>query len=280
MGGAALASAAKPVVIGGSGFIGATICRLSGADSVGRADLSAARTEPAAAARLRAAFDGRLIIIAASETPVPEPHGEAWQRNLAMLDGLLASEPAWCVYLSSEAVYPFARDLDERIAPAPDSAYGAMHLARERRLADRFGDRLSILRLCQIYGAGDRHNAYGPMRMIRSALLDGEVTLFGGGEETRHHLHVEDAAAAILTVAARRHAGICSIGSADTVSFAQVADLVSQATGARIMQAPRRQDVTHRSMNDALLRALAPSLRRRALRDGLMQTLETESAGV
>ena len=75
-----------------------------------------------------------------------------------------------------------------------------MHRTRELMLAREAKAPLAVLRLTAIYGAGDTHNSYGPNRFLRQALKDGRIPLFGNGEETRDHLHVDDAVDLILKV--------------------------------------------------------------------------------
>ncbi len=266
---------AEAVVIGG-GFIGTEVARRTGARVLGRADGDL--TDPAT--RLGTAVDGHTVIFAASTVPVTGSDDPAFAANLAMLRPLTEAAPARVVYLSTDAVYPFDVTVTEATAPAPASAYAEMHLAREVALRERFGDALLVLRVSQVYGPGDRHNAYGPMRMLRAALATGEITLFGEGEERRDHLHVEDAAQAIAALAGSDATGILNLATGRSVTFAWLAREIAGLTGARVVTAERRVPVTHRDIDIAALGGALPGFAPRPPESGLRQTLERITAHV
>ena len=139
-------------------------------------------------------------------------------RNLAMCravcEATRAVEIAQLVYASSDAVYSFATTLiSEATPPVPIDLYGVMHRARELMLASEAKAPVAVLRLTAIYGAGDTHNSYGPNRFLRQALKDGRIALFGNGEETRDHLHVDDAVDLILKVISHGSTGALNLAS-------------------------------------------------------------------
>jgi UDP-glucose 4-epimerase len=109
--------------------------------------------------------DGRAVVVAASQVPIAHDNHPSFSANLKILNPLLQASPDYICYISSDAVYPFDKKVTEATKVRPTTSYARMHLMREQALIDRFQRKLLIVRLPQVYGAGDRHNAYGPMRM-------------------------------------------------------------------------------------------------------------------
>ena len=128
-----------------------------------------------------------------------------------------------------------------------------MHLARERMLADAcitMGVPLLIVRLCAVYGPGDTHNAYGPNRFVRSALKNGIIDLFGGGEERRPHLWVSDAIRALKGVFRTGADGIIHLVPSSSVTFAEIAcELQKLVPGTQIRHLPRANPITHKDFS-------------------------------
>jgi UDP-glucose 4-epimerase len=136
------------------------------------------------------------------------------------------------VYLSSDAVYDADKTpLDEDSSREPVDLYAVTHTAREMMLGLTLGSTKTpycILRPTNIYGPGDTHNNYGPNRFVRTALKEGRIVLFGQGEERRSHLYVGDAIDLIFRTILRRSVGTLNLASSPTMSFRQVADVVSK----------------------------------------------------
>jgi nucleoside-diphosphate-sugar epimerase len=257
-------------VLGAGGLVGAAVCQHAGTFGHVRAktDLSSP------GASLAGIADGCTVVMAASQMPVISKDDPAFKTNMAMLAPLLAAAPAFVCYLSTDALYPFDSLITETTPPAPTSAYAQMHQAREAVLQARFADRLLILRMSQIYGPGDRHNAYGPMRMLRSARADGEIKLFGRGEERRDHLHVDDAAEAIVALIRARHLGTLNLASGQAVTFSTLASLVAQVAPAVVTHATRQQPVAHRDIDISALERAYPAFAPRDLATGLTETFQ------
>src|SRR3989338_10612876 len=89
-----------------------------------------------------------------------------------------------CVYLSSISVYGDSKTdlaINEETPVNPDSYYALAKYTGElilREAAKRGGFPLLALRLCHIYGPGDTHATYGPMRFIRSIIEERKVYPF------------------------------------------------------------------------------------------------------
>lgn len=129
------------------------------------------------------------------------------------------------VYVSSDAVYsendqPITED-DETI---PSSIHGQMHLIREKIVSQRFQDDLLLLRPSLIYGKNDPHNSYGPNRFIRQLQACQPISLIGGGEELRDHIHISEVAEIICNLVSNNSKGTFNISSGKISSFKKIAD--------------------------------------------------------
>ena len=197
------------VILGSSGFLGrglARACAAAGIETIGLGSREVDLADASAGAQLAARLRPRDVVVFLSAlTPDKGRDSGTLMRNLAMCravcEATRAVEIAQLVYASSDAVYSFATTLiSEATPPVPIDLYGVMHRARELMLASEAKAPVAVLRLTAIYGTGDTHNSYGPNRFMRQALKDGRISLFGNGEETRDHLHVDDAVDLILKV--------------------------------------------------------------------------------
>jgi UDP-glucose 4-epimerase len=151
-----------------------------------------------------------------------------------------------------------------------------MHATRELMFRDAVKTRLAILRPTQIYGTGDTHNAYGPNRMLRSAVAQGHIALFGDGEETRDHLFVDDLVKLLVQVLHRRSAGILNLATGQSIAFMDVARRIARLLDRPVefVTHPRELlTVTHRRFDIAALRQAFPDFAPVALDDGLAQML-------
>lgn len=199
----------RVVVLGSSGFLGRDLgraCAAAGIESVGLGSREIDLADATAGAQLAERLRPRdAVVFLSALTPDKGRDSGTLMQNLAMCravcEATRAVEIAQLVYASSDAVYSFATTLiSEATPPVPTDLYGVMHRARELILASEAKAPVAVLRLTAIYGAGDTHNSYGPNRFLRQALKDGRIALFGNGEETRDHLHVDDAVDVILKV--------------------------------------------------------------------------------
>ena len=193
---------------------------------------------------------------------------------------LSSIERSHVVYLSSDAVYPDlpsgpGASLSERSCAAPTSAYGVSHRVRESILRESLGDRLAILRSTMIYGAGDRHDAYGPNRMARSALSERVIRLFGQGEDVRDYVACDDLVAWIVAALERRSVGVLNAASGESTSALELAECLRTLLGAdvRIERQARTQPPSARCFDVAERRAAFPELEARPLRRGLAELL-------
>ena len=272
----------RAVVLGATGVIGratAPLLRARGIEVLGlgsrEVDLAAPDAESQLEQRLRA--DDSLVMLAAL-TPDRGRDLGTMLLNLRMASAVcqaLRRRPVrHVIYLSADAVYPMQEGaIDESTPPEPRDPYSAMHLAREdmfRRLA---GAPVAILRATQVCSAEDTHHAYGPSRFFQQAARDGRIELFGGGEETRDHIMVDDVAAILYFCLVHASAGTLNVATGRSLSFLRVAEIVAQSRRPRpeIVFLPRRQAVTHRTFDVSALRVAFPGWKPTSLEDGIAQ---------
>jgi nucleoside-diphosphate-sugar epimerase len=279
----------RVVVLGAGGFLGRHLCAALTAGGIpalalGSNDIDLA--DAAAGARLRERLTpADSVVFLSALTPDKGRDSATLMRNLAMArsvcEATRGANAAHLIYASSDAVYSFADETISEATPAvPADLYGAMHRTRELILGAEAQVPLAILRLTAIYGAGDTHNSYGPNRFIRQALADGRIPLFGGGEETRDHLYVDDAVALIVQALASRSTGLANLASGESVSFGDVARQVAALAGrpVEIQPSARQNPATHRRFDIANLKRAFPNVALTPLADGLRKTVATAKA--
>jgi nucleoside-diphosphate-sugar epimerase len=286
----ALAPPPRALVLGASGFVGrATLAALAAAGieaaAPSRAELDL--EAPDAATRLAAlAKPGDALVFISALTPSRGRDLATLARNVRIGEQVAAfverGGVAHAVYVGSDAVYADdANPVREESPRHPGSLHGLMHVTREGMLgyaAGRAGVPLAVLRPAALYGAGDPHNSYGPNRFLRTARSDGKIALFGGGEEKRDHVLVDDVARLVVTCLRRRSAGVLNVASGRAWSFHEVARLVADLVGAgvAIETSPRSGSVTHRHFDIAALHRAFPEFHPTALPDGLAHTVRAE----
>lgn len=140
------------------------------------------------------------------------------------------------IFASTCSVYG-ANDilLDERAALNPVSIYARSKIASERVLMSMASDDFAptILRFGTIYGLSGRTRFDLVVNLLTAkALVDGEITIFGG-DQWRPFVHVDDAALAVLNVleAPMPHVGkeIFNVGSEEqNYTVQQVGEMIGR----------------------------------------------------
>ena len=180
-------------------------------------------------------------------------------------------------YSSSACVYPVERQTTPAVLPLKESdAYPAMP-------EDGYGwEKLFSERMCrhfsEDYGLATRvaryHNVYGPhgcwdggrekapaaiCRKVISALMtgEGEIEIWGDGEQTRTFTYIDDCVAGTQALMASDVAEPLNIGSDELVTINQLVDIVERIAGIRLkrrfdLTAPR--GVRGRSSDNTLIR--------------------------
>ena len=276
-------AAQKPervVLLGARGFIGAAIRKELDAQRILSLALSSVDlnlAEAAAADELAAALKASdAVVMLAALTPDKGRDIPTLMKNLAMMHNTCAAIAktgcAHMVYFSSDAVYDGAVSrVSEDTPTSPQDLYGAMHHTREIMARSLAGIPVLVLRPTLIYGLDDTHNSYGPNRFRRAAQKGGKITLFGGGEETRDHIHVDDVAALTLRCLLHRSTGTLNAATGTSHSFREVAEAVSKQFGntVEIVKTPRATPITHRHYDVANTIKAFPDIRFIPLEDGV-----------
>jgi nucleoside-diphosphate-sugar epimerase len=279
----------RAVLLGAGGFIGkAILAKLQGLGipvlPLRSAELNLA--EPAAAERLAGMLRSTdAVVMLAALTPDKGRDISTLMKNLAMMQSVCAAlEKTGCahlVYVSSDAVYnPAVARVTEDTPASPQDLYGAMHYTREIMARNLDKVPLLILRPTLVYGLDDTHNSYGANRFGRAAQKDGKITVFGGGEETRDHIHVDDVAALTVRCLLYHSTGMLNVATGISKSFLEVAELVVKQFKRKIEIAttPRQNPVTHRHYDVTNLIKAFPNFSFIALEEGVAR-VHQEAAG-
>jgi len=248
------------VVLGARGFISRHLqewcarssipCRAVGSEEI---DLTNTDNAPGLARLLK---DGDAVVMTSMLTPEKGRDYRALMSNLRMAQTVcLALTQAACshfIYLSSDAVYDAHQiPLDEDSTREPIDLYALSHTAREMMLSSELDKKkipVCLLRLTNVYGPGDTHNAYGPNRFVRTALSEGCIELYGGGEERRSHVLIDDVIRLIGLVLGHGSGGSLNIAVRHVVSFSDVAQTVIRLAGkpVHLDYLPRTVPTIHR----------------------------------
>jgi nucleoside-diphosphate-sugar epimerase len=268
------------MLLGAHGFIGSELARQLNAQSIPtltvssqQLDLTASQAAPALASLLRPTD---AVVMLAALTPDKGRDTATLLRNITMMQSVCtAMSQTGCahfVYFSSDAVYDSAISrVSEDTPAAPQDLYGVMHLARECMARNFGGGPVLVLRPTLVYGCQDSHNAYGPNRFSRAAKDSGRITLFGGGEETRDHIAVEDVAALTVRCLLTQRSGILNVATGVSTTFSGVANLVAtnSARTVEVVGTSRANPITHRHYDITRLIKAFPDFRCVPLPDGI-----------
>lgn len=270
----------RTVIIGARGFIGAAIERGMRGRGYASLPLTSADidlTSPSALEKLQSLLHpDDAVVMLAGLTPDKGKDTATLMKNLVMMHNLCAAlEVTGCahlVYVSSDAVYDLAVSLvNEETPPSPQDLYGVMHYARELMARGLSRAPVMVLRPTLVYGLEDTHNSYGANRFRRAAEKGGRIALFGGGEETRDHVHVDDVAELTIRCLLRKSTGTMNVVTGKSYSFRHVAEIVARqfAGPIEIVGSPRANPVTHRSYDSTALIKAFPEFHFRELADGI-----------
>ena len=209
--------------------------------------------------------------------------------NLNVLDASQRLGVGRIFYSSSACIYPAYNQTDpndphcaesDAYPAAPDSEYGWEKLFSERlymSYARNYGINCRIARYHNIFGPegtwiGGKEKAPAAIcRKIAMAGPDGEIEIWGDGEQTRSFLYVDECVEGTLRLLRSDQTGPFNVGSDEMVSINELVALVADIAGRRItvrhIEGP--QGVRGRTSDNRLIKAQldwAPSQR---LRTGL-----------
>ena len=283
-------SSVKPervLLLGAGGFLAPRLLRLLEQDGIATRAVGSKEIDlmaEGAADRLAAEIRPRdAMVMPAALTPDKGRTVATLMKNLRMAEnvcGALARvAPAHLIYVSADPVYDGRSSLlNEDSTCEPTDLYALMHIAREKMLGQSCrtaGVPMAVVRPCAIYGAGDTHNSYGPNRFARTARKDRKITLFGGGEERRHHVYVTDVATILKLCLVHRSEGVINAITGMAVSFRELAEAVAAALGGQVTVEclPRATAITHRHFDVTALAKAFPQFSATSLEAGIAETL-------
>ncbi len=172
--------------------------------------------------------------------------------NLNVLDNMVKTKNNKVFYSGSACMYPEFNQLDpenpicseESAYPAnPDSEYGWEKLFSERlylAYARNFGLDVKIARYHNIFGPegtfdGGREKAPAAIcRKIALANSNGEIEVWGTGQQTRSFLFIDECIEGTLRLMRSKFSGPVNIGSEEMVSISKLVDIIASISNKKI----------------------------------------------
>ena len=186
------------------------------------------------------------------------------------------------VYASSSSVYGDSPELPlrETARPQPVSPYGVTKLAAEHLCYlyyANYGVPTVSLRYFTVYGPRQRPDM-GFHQFIKSALLGGEIVIYGDGEQTRDFTYISDAVEAnILAADSEKAPGrVFNIGGGSRISVNGVLDILRDLVGDLNVRHAEEQkgDVRHTMSDTTAAREALGYSPKASIRDGLAREVE------
>lgn len=214
--------------------------------------------------------------------------------NLHTLEAARVNGATRLLYTSSACVYPEYRQMDADVAPLkeddaypamPQDAYGWEKLITERlctHYRDDYGLETRIVRFHNIFGPlgtwdGGREKAPAAMcRKVAVAKLTGNpvVDIWGDGEQTRSFCYINDCVSGIYRLMRSDYSEPLNLGQDRLVTINQLADMVADVAGTRIVKhhVSGPQGVRGRNSDNTRLREVLGWEPEISLEDGLART--------
>lgn len=185
----------------------------------------------------RAAIDGDPALVGATNLEL----------DAALFGWALRTQPDRLVYLSSSAVYPVALQTGDVNLPlreeqvratapvigAPDAVYGWTKLTGEL-MSEHYraaGGRVTVVRPFSGYGSDQSGSfPFGAFRDRALARADPFI-VWGGGQQVRDFIHVDDVVGAIVAAVASGVDGPVNLATGVGTSMAELAALFCRAAG-------------------------------------------------
>ncbi len=235
------------LITGGAGYVGRHIARLVGKDVVALDDLrnsarSAIDPVPLIQVELAVArvdwtrFDA--VVHCAGSIEVSESVRDPasfWLNNVGAPAAFFRGFRGPLVFSSTAAVYgePVRLPIDEEHPLAPINPYGRTKLAAEQMFRD-LGVPLTVLRYFNCAGGDEDHRPETHLvpRVVRAAIADEPVSVYGDGSCVRDYVHVDDLAEAHLRALERP--GTYNLGSGKGSTVLEVIETARRVTGRKI----------------------------------------------
>jgi GDP-D-mannose 3', 5'-epimerase len=214
--------------------------------------------------------------------------------NIHTLEAARSNGVKRYLYTSSACIYPEYKQTDVNVIPLkeedaypaqPQDAYGWEKLVAERlcmHYREDYGIETRIVRFHNIFGPlgtwdGGREKAPAALcRKIAIAKLTSnhDIEIWGDGEQTRSFCHIGDCVKGIYKIMRSDYANPLNLGQDRMVSINQLADMIAEIAGIRIVKkhVPGPQGVRGRNSDNSLLRKVLGWEPEISLEEGLAQT--------
>jgi len=212
--------------------------------------------------------------------------------NLNVLDAVQKRNIKRIFYSSSACMYPAYNQEDpdnpnctedSAYPAAPDSEYGWEKLFSERlyfAYGRNYGIEARVARFHNIFGpegtwTGGKEKAPAAMcRKVAMAKDGAEIEIWGDGLQTRSFLYIDECLDGVLRLTRSSFAGPVNIGSDEMVTINQLADVVADIAGKRIVRKniPGPTGVRGRNSENSLIHEKLGWRPTQPLRAGLEQT--------
>jgi GDP-D-mannose 3', 5'-epimerase len=214
--------------------------------------------------------------------------------NIHTLDAARESDVKRYLYASSACVYPEYRQTETAVVPLkeadaypaqPQDAYGWEKLITERlctHYREDYGIETRIVRFHNIFGPfgtyeGGREKAPAALsRKIAIAKLTGNplIEIWGDGEQTRSFCYIDDCVTGIYKLMRSNHCEPLNLGQDRLVTINQLADMIAEIAGIRIVKKhePGPQGVRGRNSDNTRLRKVLRWEPEISLEEGLRRT--------
>jgi nucleoside-diphosphate-sugar epimerase len=191
------------------------------------------------------------------------------------------------VYASSSSIYGDAETFPtpETARPHPLSPYGVTKLAAEHLCtlyAANFGVPTVSLRYFTVYGPGQRPDM-AFTRFVRAAVTNGEITIYGTGEQIRDFTFIDDVVEANILAATNPspHGSVFNVAGGTNVSVKEVLALLEEIHGEPLnvnFIASVAGDVFRTGGDTSKISALLGWTPKVSLREGLQKQLQWANA--
>lgn len=157
------------------------------------------------------------------------------QKLLDACDDLLIKK---VIFISSVDVYENSEEIyTEQTLVSPATMYGWSKIYCEQMIKNYAAERniqYELLRLGHVFGAGEEKYKKAIPVMIKNALANQNLKIYGDGEARRTYMYVEDTAQAIVDSIELQGSEIINIVGDEAISVNRLAQMIIQQTGTDI----------------------------------------------
>jgi UDP-glucuronate decarboxylase len=156
-----------------------------------------------------------------------------------------------CLRITKKLKIPMMQISSIRVFDQELSSYGEGKLEAEKSCLDynKKGVQVKIVRFCNVYGNGMSYNDKRVIpTLIRKALNNEDITIYGDGKQLDNFIHVDDATDALIFLMDKRDKNIYTIGSSKNISINDLMNKIKLLTGStsKIIYDDKTRDVKNR----------------------------------